>query len=276
MIDRIIAIYCICDDFFKNQGLEHWPNIKMTDAELMTTFIVAHTDFYGNIDKARIFFLEHGYIPSMLEKSRFCRRLHSFDDSIWQKLIAYAATKGSIFGMPNEFIVDSFPVRVCQNIRMHRSHLFQEPNFVGYNACRKEFFRGVKVHALVTTYGRPWIVWMTPGSVHDNRAYKERAPWMELQKGSKTYGDNAYSDEALECLLELREQRLIAARKENTTRPLHVRDFLDLQGIRKVVETTFSQITALMPRKVHAVTEKGFKIKAMGFVTAISFMFAIS
>jgi hypothetical protein len=276
MIDRIIAIYCICDDFLKAQNIEHWPNIKMTDAELMTTFILAHTDFYGNIEKARIFLQEHRYIPRMLGKSRLCRRLHEFNESIWQRLITYAATKGSIFGLPNEFIVDSFPVRVCQNIRMHRSRLFQASNFIGYNACRKEFFRGVKVHALVTTHGRPWIVWMTPGNVHDNRAYKERAPWMELREGSKTYGDNAYSDEALENLLELRGQRLIAARKENTTRPLHVRDFLDLQGIRKVVETTFSRITALMPRRVHAVTEKGFKIKAMGFVTAMAFIFAIT
>ena len=65
--------------------------------------------------------------------------------------------------------------RVCQNIRMHLSRLFQASNFIGFNACRKEFFRGMKVHALVTTHGRPWIVWMTPGNVHDNRAYKEKS-----------------------------------------------------------------------------------------------------
>src|SRR5579863_829550 len=251
MNDRIIAIYCICDDFLKSQQCqEPWPNTKMTDAELITTFILAHTDFYGNLEKTRTFLKEYGYIPSMLGKSRFCRRLHALKENIWHKLIAYAATKGPIFGLPNEFVVDSFPMRVCHKVRMNRSRLFCQSNFIGYNACRKEYFRGLKVHALVTTHGRPWIAWLTPGNVHDNRAYKERAPWMELQEGSKTYGDNAYEDEALENLLELRGQRLIADRKENTTRPLHVRDFLDLQGIRKVVETTFSCITALMPRKV--------------------------
>jgi len=31
-----------------------------------------------------------------------------------------------------------------------------------------------------------------------------------------------------------------------------------------------------MPRKVHAVTEKGFIIKTMGFVTAMAFIFAIT
>jgi hypothetical protein len=274
MIDRIIAIYCICDDFFKSRGDEHWHNIKTTDAELATAFILAHTDFYGNLNKARIFLKEHGYIPRMLGESRFCRRLHRIDLSIWHDLIQYAAKRGPIFGLPNEFIVDSFPVRVCQGVRMHRSRFFSDPKFIGFNACRKEFFRGLKVHALVTTYGRPWIAWITSGNMHDNRAYKERAPWKEMPTGTKTYGDNAYSDEALENLLELRGQRLVADRKMNSTRPLHVRDFLDLRGIRKTVETTFSRIMALMPRKIHAVTEKGFEIKAMGFVVAISIIFA--
>lgn len=86
--------------------------------------------------------------------------------------------------------------------------------------------------------------------------------------GNKTYGDHAYEGEALENLLELRGQRLIADRKENTTRPLHVRDFLDLQGIRKVVETTFCCITGLMPRKIYAVTERGFilKTRSLSFI----------
>lgn len=276
MIDRIIAIYCICDDFLNSLGFEHWHNIKMTDAEVMTTFILAHTDFYGNLEKTRAFLYEHGYVPRMLEKSRFCRRLHRLDRRTWHKLIQYAALRGAVFGLPNEFIIDSFPVRVCQHIRMHRSRLFPEDKFKGFNACRREFFRGLKVHAIVTTAGRPWITWITPGNVHDLRAYKERAPWMELQRGSKTYGDAAYLDEALEEYLELRDQRLIAARRENSKKPLYIRDFLDLQGVRKMVETTFSRIAALMPRKIHAVTDAGFEIKTMGFVVAIAMIFAIS
>lgn len=42
----------------------------------------------------------------------------------------------------------------------------------------------------------------------------------------------------------------------------------------KRVETTFSRITALMPRRIHAVIERRFKIKAMRFVTAVAFIFA--
>jgi hypothetical protein len=276
MINRIISIYCICDDFFKTRKTEHWPNIKMTEAEVMTTFILAHTDFYGNIEKSRTFLMEHGYMPRMLGKSQFCRRVHRWSQSIWQELIQFAALKGTMFGLTDAFIVDSFPVRVCQSIRMHRARLFAGSEFKGYNACRHEYFRGLKIHAIVTTTGRPLIVWATPGCVHDLRAYKEEAPWMRMKRGATTYGDAAYLDEALETLLEIRGQKLVAARRTNSKRPLSIRDFLDLQGLRKVVETTFSRVAALMPRKIHAVTESGFKIKAMGFIAAISMVFAIS
>lgn len=275
MIERIIAIYCICDDFFRGR-VEHWPNIKMTEAEVMTTFILAHTDFYGNIEKSRVFLMEHGYISRMLGKSQFCRRIHRWGKSIWQELIHFASLKGAIFGLSDAFVVDSFPVRVCQSVRMHRARLFVDTKFKGYNACRHEYFRGLKIHAIVTTTGRPLIVWATPGCVHDLRAYKEEAPWLRMKKGSTTYADAAYLDEALENLLEVRGQKLVAARRENTKRPLGIRDFLDLQGLRKVVETTFSRVTALMPRKIHAVTEAGFEMKAMGFITAVSMIFAIS
>lgn len=42
---------------------------------------------------------------------------------------------------------------------------------------------------------------------------------------------------------------------------MHMRGFLDPQEIREVVETTLSCITGKMPRKIHAVTERGFVLK---------------
>ena len=48
----------------------------MSDAEAMTTSIVAALFFSGNLEKSRVFLYEHGYIPKMLAKSRFNRRIH--------------------------------------------------------------------------------------------------------------------------------------------------------------------------------------------------------
>jgi len=41
--------------------------------------------------------------------------------------------------------------------------------------------------------------------------------------------------------------------------------------VRKRVETTASQINALLPKSIHAVTSKGFELKVMLFVLAFAF-----
>jgi hypothetical protein len=48
----------------------------MTDAEVMTTAIIAALDYGGNLEKARRMLQTEGYIPNMLGKSRFNRRWH--------------------------------------------------------------------------------------------------------------------------------------------------------------------------------------------------------
>ena len=76
MDTQIVAIYCVSDDILK--GLRHSAvkQRQRSDAEVMTTSIVAGLYFSGNMEKSRIFLQEHGYIPRMLEKSRFNRRQH--------------------------------------------------------------------------------------------------------------------------------------------------------------------------------------------------------
>ncbi len=76
MDDRIIAIYCLCDDCL--QALHHRadPQCAMSDAEVLTAAIVAAVFFRGNIESARTYLRDKHWIPQMLSKSRFNRRLH--------------------------------------------------------------------------------------------------------------------------------------------------------------------------------------------------------
>ncbi len=75
MDDRIITVYCLCDDLLK--AFHHCENAQcqMSDAEVITTALVAALYFRGNFESARSFLHEQGYIPRMLSKSRFLRRL---------------------------------------------------------------------------------------------------------------------------------------------------------------------------------------------------------
>ncbi|CCB85738.1 putative uncharacterized protein [Parachlamydia acanthamoebae UV-7] len=52
MKERIIAIYCLCDDFIQNQNFFDWHNVKIGTSEVMMSFVVAMRFFYGNLDLA--------------------------------------------------------------------------------------------------------------------------------------------------------------------------------------------------------------------------------
>ncbi|WP_271251717.1 hypothetical protein [Pseudanabaena sp. Chao 1811] len=76
MNDEIVAIYCLCDDILR--AMNHQGDIQqqMSDAEVMTTAIVAVVYFCGNFEKARKQLSESQYMPNMLSRSRFNRRLY--------------------------------------------------------------------------------------------------------------------------------------------------------------------------------------------------------
>src|SRR5436853_4237139 len=76
MDDTMIATFCLCDDLLK--AIHHHEDCQchMNDAEIMTTALVASLFFRGNHESARAMLKQHGYIPHMLSKSRFSRRLH--------------------------------------------------------------------------------------------------------------------------------------------------------------------------------------------------------
>ena len=80
MDDKIIATFCLCDDLL--QALHHQESLQcqMNDAEVMTTALVAALFFRGNHESSRAMLKQYGYIPHMLSKSRFSRRLHLVKD----------------------------------------------------------------------------------------------------------------------------------------------------------------------------------------------------
>ena len=81
MDTQIIAIFCLCDDMLK--GLHHFEDAqrRMSDAKVMTTAITAMLYFKGNFCMASRFFHDAHYIPGMLSRSRFNRRLHAMAGS---------------------------------------------------------------------------------------------------------------------------------------------------------------------------------------------------
>ena len=74
-----------------------------------------------------------------------------------------------------------------------------------------------------------------------------------------------------DTLVDACKINLCPIRKKNATRPDSA-SVRYLQAVdRKRIETTFSQISRLMPESVHAITAKGFELNVFLFVLAFSF-----
>jgi hypothetical protein len=63
MLNETIAIYAIIDDLLKAIGHREDCRRKMTDAEIITTAVVAALFFSGNQVLARAYMPDHGLIP---------------------------------------------------------------------------------------------------------------------------------------------------------------------------------------------------------------------
>lgn len=269
MDNEIVTIYCLCDDILKAMNHQSDEQQQMSDAEVMTTAIVAAIYFGGNFEQARKQLSQPHYIPKMLSKSRFNRRLHRIEPM----LVTVFEVLGQAWKQLNPediYSIDSFPISVCDNIRISRSKLYDgEEAYRGYQASKKRYFYGIKIHLMVTEKGEPVEFFLTPGSFADVKGLKVFP--FALPEGSVVYADQAYNDYAVEdLLLEVEQITLSALRKHNSKRPVPAYVHFVQHYKRKIIETSGSLISQFLPKSIHAVTSKGFELKTMLFVLALS------
>jgi len=166
-------------------------------------------------------------------------------------------------------VIDSLPIAVCDNRRIRRSKIYSHEDFRGYQASKKRYFYGLKIHLMVTQDGQPVECFLTPGGFGDVEALKCYA--YELPDGSIIYADKAYNDYAIEDLLqEVEPMHLLPIRKKNSKRALSPSVAFVQSYHRKRVETAGSLIEQLLPKSIHAVTSPGFELKVALFVIASS------
>jgi len=268
MDDKIIATFCLCDDLLKAMHHREDCQGQMNDAEIMTTAFSASLFFRGNHESARAMLKQHGYIPHMLSKSRFSRRLHRIKEIFIIFFNLFAQTWKTL-NTDAIYVIDSIPIAVCDNIRIRRSKIYSHEDFRGYQASKKRYFYGLKMHLMVTQEGQPVECFLTPGGFGDVDALKYYA--YELPAGSIIYADKAYNDYEIEDLLkEVNHIQLLPMRKKNSKRALTPSISFVQSYYRKRVETAGSLIVQLLPKSIHAVTSQGFELKVALFVIASS------
>ena len=270
MDEKIIATFCLCDDLLKATWHQEsaFPQ-QLNDAEVMTIALIAASCFQGRHDPARFMLMQHGYIPGWISKSRFNRRLHRLKDTV-ATVFDFLGQLWKTLEADGIYVIDSFPVSVCDNIRIRRAKLYRDETYRGYQASKRRYFYGLKIHLMVTSAGQPVECVLTPGSVSDVQVLKNYA--YDLSPGSVVYADKAYNDYEIEDLLaEVEDIHLLPIRKKNSKRPLSASTRFSQSYHRKRVETAGSQLMGLFPKSLHAVSASGFELKVALFVLAYSF-----
>ncbi len=267
MLDKVTAIYVLVDDLLKKMEHKEDSRRKFSDAEMFTLIIVSCLYFSGNIEKTRGYFLSHKVFSFVLEKSRLNRRIHQ-EALLLMYLFEQLAQIFKQLNTSCVFRMDSFPVKVCHNIRIKRCRMLKGEEFRGKCVSKREYFYGVKVCLILTENGFPVEVEFLPGSAHDSR-FLQALP-LDFSAGDKIYADSAFINYDLEDTYADEEVGLLVQRKNNSKRKDEPYQAFLKQYMRRAIETEFSVLTALMPKTIHAVTFQGFQIKLLTFIIAFS------
>lgn len=266
--DKVIALYCFIDDLLKAMRHKEDIRIKVSDSEVITTAFVSALYFGGHQDNARMYMKQSGNIPKMLDKSQFCRRLHRVSDLLWEIFSQIGSKLKAIAGAAT-YVLDSFPVPACDNMRIPGARILKGKQWLGRCASMHRYFYGVKVQIL-TLEGIPVEFCIVPGRENDAKALNSLD--FDLAPESSVYDDAGYTNYVFEDIMEeVAGIHFMTCRRSNSKRPDKPWMIYLKEQMRKGIETTISAIKARMLRNIHAVTTEGFMIKVALFVISYTF-----
>ncbi|MDJ0367908.1 transposase [Hymenobacter sp. H14-R3] len=201
----------------------------MTDAQMLTTALVAARFVGGNLVVAKHYMAQHwGQNP--LDKSGFTRRLHALTDT----LRSLFATLGNVLKHLHteaRYVLDSFPVAVCPNTRIPRCKLLRGKAYHGCCASKSSWFYGLQVQVVATSDGIPVEFYIHAGAESEQTG--QRGLPLDLPKGSVLYTDAGYTDYAAEDLFNAASgSQQQTARRKNSKRPYHPAQTFLLQYFR--------------------------------------------
>jgi hypothetical protein len=265
MCHGTLAIYCFIDDYLKASGHCEDVRVQVTDAEIITIALTAMLNFGGNFEKSRLVLHELGLIKR-LSRSRFSRRLTRLLDVI-HRLFHQLGSVLKELHWESRYVLDSFPVSLCDNIRISRSRLVRDEQYRGKIASKRRFFYGVRVHIIATSDGVPVEFCILPGACSDLQGLAELA--LDLPALAQLFVDLGYNFyEWEDYLCESKQLQLQVPRKRNSTRTREPWQETAKSLLRKSVETTIGEICKLLPKKIHATNLNGFLLKIALFVFA--------
>ena len=248
---KVTEIYCLVDDFCKefarnqeNYMLEdakkngkhrNKPN-RMSDAEIMLIMILFHSGGYRCF---KHFYQEYvckhlaHLFPKRVSYNRFVELEKEvlFPLTIFIKTVLLGTCTGISF-------VDSTPLRVCRNQRIHIHKTFE--GLATRGKCSMGWFFGFKLHLIINDKGEILNFMFTPADVDDREPLKQ-GNFLNNVKG-KLCADKGYIGKSLFETLFLNGIQLITKIKNNMKNVLmNINDKILIRK-RAVIETVNDEL----------------------------------
>lgn len=239
----IVTLFCEIDDFC--QAMTPWLNAhllpvrqrerasRMQLSEVITILVWFHVVGYRNFKQFYLHEVSEQLgteFPHLVSYSRFVELQR---DALLPLCIYLKQRYGHCTGIS---FIDSTPLPVCHNRRIHSQRVFKDKAARGKSSV--DWFYGFKLHLVVNEAGELLACCLTPGNVDD------RKPVPQLVKDlfGKLFGDKGYLSQPLHDQLLAQDLQLITKlrrKMQNKLMPL-----LDKILLRKrsIIETIVDQL----------------------------------
>lgn len=241
----LLELFCHVDDFWKSFAPGFHAHLlqdgarkrlrpcQLSPSEVMTILIQFHQSHYRTFKAYYTnHVLEHlrAEFPDVVSYSRFVELIPSVLVPLW----AYLATcRGRCTGFS---FVDSTPLAVCENPRIHEHRVFAGLAQRGKNSVG--WFYGFKLHLLFNDQGDLLAYHLTPGNVDDRRPL----PQMVHGLFGKLLGDKGYLSQRLFEQLFAQGVELLTPIKRNMKNRLVTLSDKWLLRHRAIIETINDQL----------------------------------
>lgn len=240
----LTELFCHVDDFWQafeplwreqqiSDGKQRERESALYPSEIMTILIHFHQARYRDFKTYYTQFVEQflqGEFPKLVSYTRFIQLMSAY-------VVPLSAYLHDCFGRCTGIsFIDSTPLAVCDNRRIHQHRVFTETARRGKTSMG--WFYGFKLHTIVTERGELLACRLTAGNVDD------RQPVTDLTERvfGKLIGDKGYLSQALFEQLWAQGIQLITKLRSNMKNRLM--DLTDKLLLRKraIVETIYDQL----------------------------------
>jgi hypothetical protein len=257
----IITTYVVLDDSLKAMLLRDDGRARVTSAEILTVAVVAARYFHNHLERALCILQQQHDLPK-LSVSRFNRRLHQVLG--WLRRLM-SVIRAHYLPVRQVYVVDAFPLPVCQRIRQRRCRKVRGKRLVGWCDAKRVWFFGYKLHWCCDEAGVPVGFTLCPASRHESKAVTRLL--RHLPAGATVVGDGAYVSRKRASAALKQGIRLVAKRYGHMSP--NPPDELALLGHRQRIEVVHSQLESMGVQRLRARTRAGFCLKVMCSLLAL-------